>query len=415
MYTIKEDALKIVSSSIEAVLPHKAVKKALHGKKFSSNTYVVAIGKAAWTMAKTAHITLKETISQGIVLTKYNHSQGNIGDFQIFEAGHPLPDCNTIKATEAIIKMIGHLSKEDTVIFLVSGGGSALFEKPLENLTLDDFLDITNQLLNCGADIVEINTIRKHLSQVKGGRFANLVSPANIFSIVLSDILGDPLDSIASGPSCADTSTSADAFAIIEKYKLTISEEMKQCLSIETPKSISNVETVITGSVTELCLAAKSCSESLGYTSMIISTFVDCQGKEAGRFLASMGKTIQKDNFPLSPPCAIICGGETIVEIVGKGKGGRNQELALSAAQGIEGLKNIVIVAVGSDGTDGPTDSAGGIVDGMTNTILKNKGIIIDKVLKENNSNFALNVADALITTGPTGTNVNDLYFLICR
>lgn len=415
MGTIKEDAQRIIQSSIQRVLPDSAVKRALEGKTFSGEVIVIAIGKAAWNMANAASEILGERIKKGIVLTKYEHTQGNIKGFTLLEAAHPLPDKNTILGTEKIIEAISNLSSKDTVIFLVSGGGSALFEKPAGNLKLSDFLQITEQLLKCGADIVEMNTIRKHLSAVKGGKFAALCAPSNVYTIALSDILGDRPDSIASGPTCADLSTCEEAFAIVEKYGLNLSQDMKNQLSIETPKEVSNNTMLITGSVKELCLAAAQEAEALGYTPLILSTFVDCEAKEAGRLLASIGKTIQKDGTPIKSPCAIICGGETVVRITGKGKGGRNQEVALSAAAAIAGMQDIVVGAVGSDGTDGPTDAAGGLVDGHTKDILTAKGISIDAILAENDSYKALTLADALVMTGPTGTNVNDLYFLLCK
>lgn len=415
MGTVKEDAQKIIQSSIQNVLPDVAVKRALEGKTFSGKIIVIAIGKAAWNMANAAAEILGHRISKGIVLTKYHHAQGDIRGFTILEASHPLPDDNTIWGTEKIIEGVSHLAPEDTVIFLVSGGGSALFEKPAGNLKLNDFLQITDQLLKCGADIVEINTIRKHLSGVKGGKFAALCAPAHIYTIALSDILGDRPDSIASGPTCADLSTCQEAFSIVEKYGLAITEEMKKQLSIETPKDVSNNNMLITGSVKELCSAAASEAKNLGYSPLILSTFVDCEAKEAGRLLASIGKTIQQEGLPLKPPCAVICGGETVVKITGKGKGGRNQEVALSAAASIPGMENIVIAAVGSDGTDGPTDAAGALVDGYTKNIIEETGLSIDDILLENDSNRALSIADALVITGPTGTNVNDLYFLLCK
>ena len=216
-------------------------------------------------------------------------------------------------------------------------------------------------------------------------------------------------------PTCADASTSEEAFGVVEKYGLRLTEEMQTQLAKETPKSLSNVTIEITGSVTQLCEDAAKAAKTLGYTPMILTNMLDCEAREAGKFLASIAKTIQKDGLPLKPPCAIICGGETIVRITGKGKGGRNQELALSAAEAISSMEGVVIAAVGSDGTDGPTDAAGGIVDGTTKAILKEKDISIPAILAENNSNYALAEADALIMTGPTGTNVNDLYFLLCK
>lgn len=416
MQKMRSDAEKIYTQAIQASLPDEAVKKAVAGRNFAfqGKVVIIAVGKAAWNMAKAAAENISHTIDKGIVLTKYGHSQGDIQGFEILEAGHPLPDENTIAGTERIIEAVTGLTEKDTVFFLISGGGSALFEKPAGNLCLEDFLDITSQLLKCGADIVEMNTVRKHLSAVKGGRFAALCAPAKVYAIALSDILGDRIDSIASGPACADQSTSAEAWAVVEKYGLKLTQEMKEQLSVETPKEIGNVEMQITGSVTELCNQAAAAAQALGYEPMILTNSLDCEAKEAGKFLAAVGRTVLKDGLPLKPPCALICGGETVVRITGSGKGGRNQEFALAAAESIAGLGNIIAAAVGSDGTDGPTDAAGGIVDGSTAARLKEQGISISEILADNDSNRALQAADALIMTGPTGTNVNDLYFVLC-
>lgn len=415
MNHLKEDALQIINQSIQSVLPQEAVKKALQNKTFSGNVILIAIGKAAWTMAEAAYELCKDSIKNGVVVTKYHHSQGEIGNLKIIEAGHPLPDENSILAAETVLDAVKNLHKEDTVIFLISGGGSALFEKPLEGVSLEDMLQITEQLLHCGADIIEINTIRKHLSSVKGGRFADLCQPATIYSIVLSDVLGDHLDSIASGPAYPDSSTSKDALAFIEKYGIPVSPAVLHALQQETPKQISNCETVITGSVSQLCQAAANAAAALGYQPMILTSQLDCEAREAGRFLAAVAKNIQEQASPLKPPCAIICGGETIVHITGTGKGGRNQELALSAGDYIDGLQNTVIVAIGSDGTDGPTDAAGAMVDGNTKQLLLHHNIKIGDILKENNSYEALKRIEQLIFTGSTGTNVNDLYFILCQ
>ena len=415
MQSLKQDAKQIVNEAIKAVMPQKAVMKALEGKEFIGNVVVVAIGKAAWTMAYAASGLLGSKITKGIVITKYEHSQGEIPGFEIYEAGHPLLDENSIKATKEAIAAVSGLTKQDTVVFLISGGGSALFEQPLDGISLEDILDITKQLLSCGADIVEMNTIRKHLSAVKGGRFAMACLPANVFSIVLSDVVGDRLDSIASGPAYPDTTTSQDALAIVKKYNLSITENIVKALQIETPKEIGNCETIITGSVRELCAAAAKCAQGLGYKSFILSTELGCEAKDAGLFLGSVASTVRKEGLPVSAPCAIILGGETVVQLKGNGKGGRNQELALSAARAVAGIEGVAVIGVGSDGTDGPTDAAGGIVDGQTVDKLKNLGISIDNLIQNNDAYNGLSKIDALVMTGPTGTNVNDLYFALIR
>lgn len=415
MNILHEHAQTIIDDTLKQVQPHAAVQRALEGRTFPGKCIVIAIGKAAWTMAKAASDLLGNTIDHGVVLTKYDHSQGEIPGFIIAEGGHPLVDENSIAGTEKILAAVENLTEKDTVVFLISGGGSALFEKPAGSLTLADMQNVTNQLLACGAEITEINTIRKHLSAVKGGRFAKLCAPASIIAIALSDILGDYPDAIASGPATADTSTCADAMAVVEKYHLDFPPAVLKQLQEETPKEITNCEMQITGSVSQLCLFAAKTAEKLGYTPLPLSTMLDCEAREAGRFLGSMAKTLEKGEGPVKGPCAILCGGETVVHLTGKGKGGRNQELALAAAPYLEGMENALVAAVGSDGTDGPTDAAGGMVDGSTMTSLRKAGISVDAVLAENDAYHTLKAVDSLIITGPTGTNVNDLYFLLFR
>lgn len=411
--TIREDAYVIIQESIKAVMPQAAVIKALEKKKFSGNITVVAIGKAAWTMAFAAKEKLGNKVSKGIIVTKYDHSKGPIEGFEIIEAGHPVPDENSVAGASRALELVKNLSERDNVIFLVSGGGSAIFEKPMEGISLEDIMDITDQLLSSGADIVEINTIRKHLSDVKGGRFA-LHCKANIFSVVLSDVLGDRLDSIASGPAYPDSSTCGQALEIVKKYNIKVNNNVLAALRTETPKEIKNCETVITGSVTELCKAASKIAKSLGYQTVLLTSTLDCEAREAGRFMASIGREIRKGNS-FKTPVAVIAGGETVVRLKGKGMGGRNQELCLSAAIGIEGLNNTVIFSVGSDGTDGPTDAAGGVVDGETAGKIRCSGMQPVAYLDNNDSYNALKVSNDLVITGSTGTNVNDLTVLLCK
>lgn len=415
MNTVREDALIIIEESIKAVLPEAAVIKALEKKRFSGNIVVIAIGKAAWNMAKVTKDTLGSKVSKGIVITKYEHSKGPIEGFEIIEAAHPVPDENSVLGASRAIDMVSNLTEKDQVIFLISGGGSALFEKPMNGVTLEGIMDVTNQLLSCGAGIVEINTIRKHLSAVKGGRFALQCGKANIYSIVLSDVIGDRLDSIASGPAYPDSSTSEEALNIVDKYKLQISDGLIKVLNIETPKKVDNCETIITGSVSAICEAAARSCEKLGYKSMLIASTLDCEAKGAGRFLAAIAREIKQGNSIMKPPCAVIAGGETVVRIVGDGKGGRNQELALAAVMGIEGLEEVIIFSLGSDGTDGPTDAAGGIVDGESANRMRNSNILPEVYLDNNDSYHALKSSGDLIITGSTGTNVNDLMLLLCK
>ena len=405
--SLREDAQVIIRRSIQAVLPDEAVRRALQGRVFTGRVVLIAAGKAAWQMAKAACDAVRP--ERGVVVTKYGHVGGPIEGIACFEAGHPVPDENSFRATHAALDAVRGLTAEDTVLFLLSGGGSALFEEPL--VSGEDLQNITQQLLACGADIVEMNTIRKRLSAVKGGRFALRCAPARVFSIVLSDILGDPLDMIASGPACADRSTCADAQRIVEKYGLRLSPQAAALLRQETPKALSNVETVITGSVRELASAAAACCRELGYEPMLLTDRLCCEAREAGSFLASIARTHADNRQSL----AFLAGGETVVHLTGAGLGGRNQEVALSAAEGIAGLENVLIFSLGSDGTDGPTDAAGGIVDGHTRAALAEQGLSIHAVLAENDAYHALKSVNGLIFTGPTGTNVNDISVVLIR
>lgn len=400
---LRSHAHTIIAASIKAVQPDDAVRRALKGQHFSGRLLLVSAGKAAWQMAKAAYDCLGTRIDGGVVVTKYGHAMGPIANFLCCEAGHPIPDENSFRGTQKALELVANLTSEDTVLFLLSGGGSALFEKPL----VPGFVlqDITNQLLACGADIVEINTIRKRLSAVKGGRFALACAPARVFSIVLSDILGDPLDMIASGPAVPDSSTCAQAIAIAEKYQLKLTEEAWKLLTLETPKQLHNVTTQITGSVRELCAAAARACSDLGYEPVILTDQLCCQAREAGSFLASILNTHSSAGRKI----AFIAGGETVVHLTGHGKGGRNQELALAAANGISGIDGAAVFSVGSDGTDGPTDAAGGYVDYETAAELKSRGISIHHVLQNNDAYHALQATGGLIFTGPTGTNVNDV------
>ena len=406
---LRSHAEQIVKSAIGAGLPDEAVIRALEGKTFPGKVILVAAGKAAWQMANAAWSVIGETITSGIVITKYDHVKGPIGNLLCLEAGHPVPDENSFSATEKALEMTANLTQNDTVLFLLSGGGSALFESPL--VSGEELQDITSQLLGSGAGIVEMNTIRKRLSRVKGGKFALHCAPSQVYSVLLSDILGDPLDMIASGPACPDSATSAQAVAVAEKYDLQLSPEAWELLRKETPKELSNVQTQINGSVRHLCKAAADACEALGYAPYILTDLLSCQAKEAGSFLASVLKT----HAGKGENIAFIAGGETVVKLTGKGKGGRNQELALSAAPILSNLPGSALFSVGSDGTDGPTDAAGGYVDWQTERTLKEQGVSIHEVLANNDAYHALQKCDGLLITGPTGTNVNDVAVCLYR
>ena len=407
---LRKDADRIIDRAIKESLPDSAVRKALQEfPETKGKVVLIAVGKAAWQMADAAYSFLGNRISGGVVVTKYDHSKGRIGNLEIYEGGHPVPDENSYRGTSAAIKAVEGLGEEDIVLFLVSGGGSALFEKPL--IPSSDMARLTSELLASGASITEMNTIRKRMSSVKGGKFALLCKPAKVFSIVLSDIIGDPLDMIASGPAYPDSSTREEAEAIAEAYGLTLTDEMKKLLAEETPKSLDNVETHVTGSVRELCASASRAAEELGYKSFVITSYLSCIAREAGVMMAD----IAMHNKDSKESLAFIMGGETVVKLTGKGKGGRNQELALSAAPLLSSVENAAVFSVGSDGTDGPTDAAGGYVDSDTLSILKAKGIDVQKVLEDNDAYHALEKCGGLVITGPTGTNVNDVSVLLIK
>ena len=397
-----QEALQITDSAIQAVKPDAAVKRALSEMPHSGRIFLVAAGKAAWQMADAAVKTLGQ-MEDGVVVTKYGHVKAEIPGVRCYEAGHPVPDANSFAATEKALELVHGLHPEDTVLFLLSGGGSALFEKPL--ISGEELQEITAQLLASGADIVEMNTIRKRLSGVKGGRFASACAPAKVFSIVLSDILGDPLDMIASGPAVPDTSTCAQALAIAEKYRLKLSEQAQALLKQETPKTLDNVTTRITGSVRELCAAAAAACRERGYEPILLTDRLCCEAREAGSFLGSIVRTHAGRGKKL----AYIAGGETVVHLTGNGLGGRNQELVLAAAPALAGLEHCCVFSVGSDGTDGPTDAAGGYVDGQTDAALRTAGWDVFAALQNNDAYHALQAIGSLLITGPTGTNVNDV------
>lgn len=407
LQTLRRDAEDICRSAILSSVPDAAVQRALAQlSPCAGRTVLVSIGKAGWQTAKAAYDALGDTVDRGVVVTKYGHSRGPIGDFEICEAGHPVPDENSVRAAEAAVAAVRGLETRDRVLFLVSGGGSALFEQP--RVPLAELEDITGQMLACGADITQINTIRKRLSCVKGGRFAQLCAPAHVYAILISDVIGDPPDMIASGPAYPDSTTAEQALGLVERYGLKLSPQALDFLRQDPPKKLDNVTTVVTGSVTQLCRDAAARAEALGYRPCILTDRLQCVAREAGRFLSAMAAT----HAGRGERTAYILGGETVVHLTGHGLGGRNQELALAAAEGLAGLE-AVVASVGSDGTDGPTDAAGGITDGAAAGALEEQGISIAAVLEDNDAYHALQKCGGLIMTGPTGTNVNDITVLL--
>ena len=400
---LRDDAETIVRAAIAAVLPDEAVKRALRGVRFPGRVFLAAVGKAGWRMARAALDCLETPATQGVVLTKYGHVMGELPGVDCYEAGHPVPDENSFRGTRAVLEMAKDLRASDTVLFLLSGGGSALLEQPL--IPGEELREITEQLLACGADIVEMNTVRKRLSAVKGGRFAQWCAPARVEAVILSDIVGDPLDMIASGPAAADPSTCAQAREIAARYGLRLSPAARACLDRETPKALNNVHTQVIGSVRALCRAAAARCEALGYRTEILTECLGGEAREAGSMLARALKALPAG----CGKTALIAGGETVVHLTGSGLGGRNQEIALAAAAELRGLEGAAVISVGSDGTDGPTNAAGGYADGDTCGELERRGLSIPEVLRDNDAYHALGAVGDLVMTGPTGTNVNDV------
>lgn len=410
MESIRQDAQKIMEAALLSAMPDQAVKKALRQIRFRPGKRIlIAVGKAGWEMAKAAWEALDGRVDEGAVITKYGHARGSIGSLRIFEAGHPVPDEKGYAATEKVLQMTEGLKDADNVLFLLSGGGSALFEKPL--ISPEEMASVTQQLLRSGADITEINTVRKRLSSVKGGRFAQHCAPARVFGVVLSDVIGDPLDQIGSGPAAPDPSTCADAERICEKYGLCLSGTAAALIRTETPKTLSNASSSVTGSVRQLCLSAEKTCRALGYDPVILTSSLNCEAREAGAFLSAIAREHQDTKTPL----AFLAGGETVVHVTGGGLGGRNQEIALAAAEGIRHCRETCVFSFGSDGTDGPTDAAGGYADAHTAFALEKAGRSVSEALKDNDAYHALQACGGLLVTGPTGTNVNDLSVLLIK
>ncbi len=395
----------IVSRAISDCDPESSVKKLIDGRKYLQPPVIVAIGKAAVAEARGAAAALGGRFAKGLIVTKYGHANSAPKGFCVYEAGHPIPDSNTLAAANAVTDAVKGLSGDDTVILLVSGGGSALFEKPL--IPLERLAEITRALMNGGCGIEELNTVRKRLSAVKGGKFAKMCFPARVENYLLSDVLGDDPTAIASGVGVYD-SKSGDAASTVKKYGISPSEEEMRLLSEQLPQDMGNTEIHFTGNIEALIRSAKSSAEKLGYKAQVITNRLtgeaSLRGKEFARFLTEERKKCGGEKR------AYIMGGETTVTVKGDGKGGRNQEFALAAAEVLDGTRGIKIFAFGSDGTDGPTDNAGGFADGDTASKIREKGGDLRLYLENNDSAAALSLADALIITGPTGTNVNDLY-----
>ncbi|WP_456325639.1 glycerate kinase type-2 family protein [Desulfonauticus submarinus] len=437
---MKKHLLEIFHTGLEAVKPTTIIPSSINFNypllKIEQQTFdlslfkhivVLGAGKASALMAQSLENILEGFITKGLISTKYGHSC-NLKKIEIIEAGHPVPDQNSLLAGQKILKLINqYRSKHTLFIFLLSGGASSLMVLPQENISLKEKQLITSLLLESGANINEINAIRKHLSAIKGGHLAKAIYPSTLVSLIISDVIGDKLDVIGSGPTTADFSTWQDCASILDKYSLWdklssslksyFQEALKGHLS-ETPKStdkcFQKVKNIILASNLKALLKANHKAKQLGYKTIILTSSLQGEAKEAGKFLASIAKETLKSNHPLAPPCCLLCGGETTVHLTQKhGKGGRNQELALAFALEIQNLDHLYLLSAGTDGTDGPTDAAGAIVDGTTIPYASQKNIDGKKFLELHDSYNFFKAINTLLITGPTFTNVMDMQIII--
>jgi len=389
------------------------------------NVYVIGAGKASAAMAQAVEEILGERIKAGEINVKYDHALP-LNIITLNEAGHPVPDEAGLKGTQRITKLLERTGDKDLVLCLISGGGSALLPYPAEGITLDEKRQLTQILLESGAAIHEINVLRKHVSRVKGGRLARLAFPATLVTVILSDVIGDDLDSIASGPTVPDTSTYADCLRILHKYSVRDNipeavldhfEKGAQGLIEETPKAddpaFVKTQNVIVASNSLAVQAAKSKADELGYNSLVLSSSIEGETRDIALVHAAIAKEILKTGEPVSKPACVISGGETTVTIRGLGKGGRNQEFVLAAAIAIDGLENVVILSGGTDGTDGPTDAAGALADGRTVSRAASQGLDAQEYLRNNDSYSFFHPLGDLLKTGPTFTNVMDLRLVL--
>ena len=389
--------------------------------------WVVGGGKAACAMAASLTNLLGERVAGGLVVTKYGHTDPGLdtGPVEVIEAGHPVPDEGGVRGAKRLVDLLKRTSGGDLVLVVLSGGGSALLTLPAPGLSLSDLQETTQLLLRSGASIVELNTVRKHLSHIKGGELARRIAPARAICLVLSDVVGDPLDAIASGPTYPDPTTYGDAWEVLGKYDLTnrVPVEVREHLETgrvggrpDTPKPrdalFQRVQHVIVGSNRLAAEAAVATARAEGLNASLLSTFVEGEAREVARVAVAMLKETVCHDRPVARPACLVWGGETTVTVRGEGKGGRNQELALAAAIRMAGLPNVLVVALGTDGTDGPTDAAGAVATGDTVARARPLGLDPDAYLSNNDSYSFFDVLDDLIRIGPTGTNVNDLLFM---
>lgn len=433
-------ALNCILSALDAVNPKKAVFNNVKRRenllvigryKFDlteyRNIYVLGGGKASGLMAEAIEEILGDKITSGIInVLKGTEKMVKTKKIKINGATHPIPGEEGVNSTKAMLEIARKAGKDDLIIVLISGGGSALMPCPADPVTLEDKKTVTNLLLKCGATINEINVVRKHLSAFKGGQLAKTAYPATLVNLIISDVVGDPLDIIASGPTVPDSSTFQDAYNVLKKYNLLnkIPENIKKRIQLglsgkieETPKPgdkiFRNVHNILIASNRTACIAAVKKAREFRTNTMLLSTYIEGEARHVGTVLAGLAKEIHNYDTPIKKPAVIVCGGETTVTVVGNGKGGRNQELALGSALKISGLNGIVIASVGTDGKDGTSDAAGAIVDGQTLKRAQKLGLDATKYLADNNSYMFFKKLGDAIFTGTTGTNVNDLIIIV--
>jgi hydroxypyruvate reductase len=435
---LRQDAEVIFRAGLNAVDSKNAVVKFLSRKDCLltvdnssydlldyENVYVIGAGKASAAMAQAVEEILGERIKAGVINVKYGHALP-LDIITLNEAGHPVPDEAGLKGTQEIVQLLEKSGENDLVLCLISGGGSALLPYPAEGITLDEKRQLTQILLDIGATIHEMNALRKHVSRVKGGRLARFAYPATLVTLILSDVIGDDLDSIASGPTVPDRSTYADCLRILQKYSVQdkvpgavldyIKRGSKGTVA-ETPKvndpAFVKTQSVIVASNSLALQAAKHKADVLGYNSLVLSSSIEGETKDVALVHAAIAQEILKTGEPVSKPACVISGGETTVTIRGQGKGGRNQEFVLAAAIAIDGLENVAILSGGTDGTDGPTDAAGALADGTTVSRAASQGLDAQEYLRNNDSYSFFHSLGDLLKTGPTFTNVMDLRLVL--
>lgn len=429
----KEIALALMEEAVKSADPYEAVKRALkvddgklivEGKEFPirGKIYVLAFGKAACSMAKAVEEILGDKIAEGVAVTKYGYSLP-LKRIKVIEAGHPVPDEKSVRGAQLGVELAKKVGEEDILLVLISGGGSALFMLPEDGISFEDKMKTNELLLKSGAKIYEINTVRKHISKVKGGKLAKLVR-GTLISLILSDVVGDPLEAIASGPTVKDPTTFQDAYRILKLYDLwdELPESVRRHIELglegkveETLKEdLPNVHNFLIASNALACEAAERKARELGLNAHILTTTLEGEAREVAVAFGSIIEEIYHRSRPFEKPCVLIAGGETTVTIEGEaGLGGPNQEFALSVARKIANLRGVAVLAMDTDGTDGPTDAAGGLVDSYTLEALKKENVDPEEYLKRHNAYEALKKAKALLVTGPTRTNVNSIIIAV--